>query len=84
MPISEISNQGLVPQSAKEKKIKEPVRTSERKGDKVEVSAEAKSLFEASEQKRLAEIQQRIQEKFYFRREVTEKVVDALIKDLAE
>jgi hypothetical protein len=80
--ISEISNQGALPQSSKDKKIKEPVTRPQRNGDKVELSAEAKVLFEADQKKWLEEIQQKIQEKFYFRRDVTEQVVDALIKDL--
>jgi hypothetical protein len=82
MGISEISNQGALPQSTREKKIKEPVSSSQRKSDKAELSAEARSLFEAGRQKRLEEIQQKINEKFYFSRDVTEKVVSALIKDL--
>jgi hypothetical protein len=80
--ISEITNQGALPQSTKEKKIKEPASSSQRKADKAELSLEARSLFEAGQQKRLDDIQQKIQSNFYFGRDVTEKVVTGLIKDL--
>lgn len=82
MGISEITNQGALPQSTKEKKVKEPISSSPRKSDKAELSAEARSLFEAGQKKRVDEIQQKIHDNFYFSRDVTEKVVAALIKDL--
>jgi hypothetical protein len=82
--ISEISNQGPLPQSSRDKKIKEPSPPVKQKGDKVELSAEAQALFETEQKKRLDEIQQRIDAKFYFSPEVTQKVVDRMIKDILE
>jgi hypothetical protein len=82
--ISEISNQGPLPQSSRDKKVKEPVPPAKQKGDKVELSSEAQSLFEAEQKKRLDEIQQKIDENFYFTPEVTRKVVDRMIKDILE
>jgi hypothetical protein len=83
MSIREIINQsGALPPSATGKKTKEPGRALPDKGDKVELSSEARSLFKAEQEKRLSEIQKRIDEKFYFRKDVTEQVVDALMQDL--
>ena len=84
MTISEITGQGTLPPSGDGKKVKEPSRSSPGKEDKVQLSSEAKSLFEAGRAKRLEAIQQRIKEKFYHRRDVTEQVADALIKDLTK
>ena len=84
MAISEISNQGALPGSVREKKLKEPARPRTGRGDSVELSTEAKSLFEAGEQKRMEEIQQKIRDKFYFRQDVTEKVVDGILRDLTK
>ena len=84
MAISEISNQGALPGSVREKKLKEAARPRTDRGDSVELSTEAKSLFEAGEQKRMEEIQQKIRDKFYFRQDVTEKVVDGILRDLTK
>jgi len=82
MAISEIKNNAFPPQSTRDKKAKEPVRPAQREGDKVELSDEAKMLFAAGQSKGLDEIRERIQNKFYFRPDVTEHVVAAIIKDL--
>lgn len=84
MGISEITSQGALPPADKGKKSKEPSRSSPGKKDKVELSSEAKSLFESGRSKRLEEIQQKIKDKYYDRPEVTEKVADALLKDMTK
>lgn len=82
MTISEIKNNALPSQSTGGKKVKEPVRSSRNEPDKIELSDEARSLFEAGQSKRLDEIRERIQNSFYFRPEITERVVSAIIKDM--
>jgi hypothetical protein len=82
MGIREISGEVPLQQSTKEKKIKEATTPARSSSDRVEVSAEARSLFEAGQRKRLEEIQRRVHDKFYFQREVTEQFVDTLLSDL--
>jgi len=82
MGINEISNQGAVPHSSNNKKTRESPRASQGKKDKVEISSEAKSLFEAGQNKRLEEIRKKIDAKYYFQSDVTEKVAEALLKDM--
>lgn len=81
MGISEITNGVPLPPSGNGKKA-ESARSPREKKDKVELSSEAKSLFEAGQNKRLEEIKTRIKGKYYFQRDVTEQVANALIKDL--
>jgi anti-sigma28 factor (negative regulator of flagellin synthesis) len=86
MNINEISN-GSVPldplKNRKAKEKAEPAPQSKDK-DRVELSAKARSLFEAEQEQRLEKIQERIRQGFYFRREVTEKVVDEMLRDLKQ
>ena len=84
MAISEIQSQGALPLSAKDKKAKEPPRPLPPGKDKVELSSEAKSLFEADQQQRLAEIRERIRTNYYMSDEVTRRVVDAILRDLTK
>jgi anti-sigma28 factor (negative regulator of flagellin synthesis) len=50
--------------------------------DRAEVSDEARVLFETEQNRRFEAIREKIQQGFYFQPDVTEKVVDALLKDL--
>ena len=50
--------------------------------DKVQLSGEAKSLFETDQSKRIEEIRKRLQGGYYMSPEVTEKIVDGLMVDL--
>jgi anti-sigma28 factor (negative regulator of flagellin synthesis) len=83
MTINEISNSGIPVQPGQPRKVKEEqqARASSSR-DKVELSEEAKAMFESEQSRRLAEIQRRIEEGFYKRREVMERVVDAILRDI--
>lgn len=50
--------------------------------DSVELSEEAKLLFAAEKAKRIGQIRAKVRNGFYDKSEVTERVVDGLIKDL--
>jgi hypothetical protein len=50
--------------------------------DRVDVSAEARALYDAERTQRFQAIREKIRKGFYFQRDVTEKVVDAVLKDL--
>lgn len=55
---------------------------SEEKTDRVDVSDEARALYESKQSGRFEAIRERIRRGFYFQRDVTEKVVDAMLKDM--
>ncbi len=57
-------------------------KDSEEKSDRVEVSDEARALYEANQSTRFGAIREKIRKGFYFQRDVTEKVVDAILKDI--
>ncbi|MCC6398284.1 MAG: hypothetical protein IT282_14820 [Bacteroidetes bacterium] len=59
-------------------------KDSEEKADRVEVSDEARALYEAEQSGRFEAIREKIRKGFYFQREVTEKVVDAMLKDVKQ
>ena len=83
MDINRISNGGLPIEPLKSKKAKEEAKSEvSSKRDRVELSDEAISLITASDTKRFEEIRQRVDDGHYFRREVTEKIVDAMLRDL--
>ena len=82
MDITRITNGGLPLDSLKSKKAKEEDKSEVgSKEDRVELSDKAINLFSASESKRFEEIRQKVDDGYYFRREVTEKVVDAMLRD---
>jgi anti-sigma28 factor (negative regulator of flagellin synthesis) len=66
----------------KGKKGSSPAKQSTTGRDKVQVSGEAKSLFEADQSKRLEEIRKRLNDGFHMSPKVTEKIVDGLMDDL--
>ena len=66
----------------KGKKGSTPAKQATTGRDKVQVSGEAKSLFEADQSKRLEGIKKRLHDGFYNSPEVTEKIVDGLMDDL--
>jgi anti-sigma28 factor (negative regulator of flagellin synthesis) len=83
MNINEVSGGSLpIPQS-RAKKAKEEKPADVIKKDRVEVSSEARTLYETEQSKRMAEIQKNIADGFYTRHEVMQRVVDELLKDLA-
>lgn len=57
-------------------------KSKDEHSDRVEVSEEARALFDADQTRRFEAIREKIREGFYFQRDVTEKVVDAILKDL--
>ena len=65
-------------------KVKAKARESEgeEKKDSVEVSAEARAMYESERTRRFDAIREKIKNGFYFQRDVTDKVVDALMSDL--
>jgi hypothetical protein len=84
MDIGKISNSGLPIDALKLKKVKrEEDSGAPSKGDKLEISEEAASLFNTTESKNFDEIRQRIQSGYYFQPEVTQQVVDAILRDPA-
>jgi anti-sigma28 factor (negative regulator of flagellin synthesis) len=52
--------------------------------DRVEVSDEARALYDAEQTKRFEAIREKISQGFYFQPEVTERIVDALLKELKD
>jgi anti-sigma28 factor (negative regulator of flagellin synthesis) len=54
----------------------------EEQSDRVEVSEEARALYEAEQSNRLEMIREKIREGFYLDEQVTERIVDALVKEI--
>jgi anti-sigma28 factor (negative regulator of flagellin synthesis) len=82
MDITSVSGSGFALEPLKSKKTKsEPDKVGVSK-DRLEISDEAVSLFQTSENKRLEEIRNKIESGYYFQRDVTETVVDAMMRDL--
>ena len=82
MAINEIVGQGLPIDPLKGREVKGEKRSKTTGKDKAELSEEARALYEAKQEKRAQEIQTKIEQGFYFQPEVTEKVVEMLLKDL--
>ena len=55
---------------------------SDENKDRIEVSDEARAMYDAEHTRRFEAIREKIRKGFYFQREVTEKVVDAMLKDI--
>ena len=82
MSITEIKLDGLLPQIPRAKKTRPVSSSAEPTGDSVALSREAQRANAMAQNQKLEEIRRRIQEEFYFRPDVTEHVVNALLKDL--
>jgi len=82
MDIGKVTGIGVPLEPLKSKKAKDDPEKSGVGKDKLEISDEAVSLFQTSENKRLEEIRNRIDSGYYFQRDVTEKVVDAMMQDM--
>jgi anti-sigma28 factor (negative regulator of flagellin synthesis) len=82
MAIKEIAVNGLPLEPLKTNKA--GVTKDSRPGskDKVELSAQARSLFEAEKMKKIESVKKKIDEGFYLTDEVNVKVVDGLMNDL--
>ena len=83
MTINEISSGGMPVQPSQPRKVKEEPSSRTSSTDRVELSSEAKALFASDRARRLEEVQQRIDQGYYSRRDVLEKVADAILKELA-
>ena len=57
---------------------------SEDRSDRVELSDEARAMYESQQSARFETIRERIRQGFYFQKDVTEKVVDAMLKDIKQ
>jgi anti-sigma28 factor (negative regulator of flagellin synthesis) len=82
MDINRITNGGPPPDQLKGKKSKDDSEKIRSQKDRVELSDEAISLFKTQESKRLEEIRKKVDSGYYFQRNVTEDVVDAMLRDL--
>lgn len=82
MGISEVTGTGLPIQPTQPKKVKEEQSSKSSPKDKVEVSGEARLLFESERAKKLEEIRKKIDEGFYSNREVIEQVAHAMLNDI--
>jgi anti-sigma28 factor (negative regulator of flagellin synthesis) len=82
MDINRITNGGLPPDPLKVRKAKDDSDKVRSKEDRIELSDEAVSLFNAQDDKRLEEIRKKVDSGYYFQRDITEKVVDSMLRDL--
>lgn len=55
---------------------------SDERSDRIELSDEARAMYESKQSGRFEAIRERIRQGFYFQKDVTEKVVDAMLKDI--
>jgi len=82
MGISEVTSSGVPVQPSTSKKVKDEQEAKAASKDKVNVSDEARSLYESGKSNKLKEIGKKIDEGFYEKPDVIEKVADAMLKDL--
>ena len=81
--IREVTGDAFPVDPAKGKKSPPPPKPSTvPPKDKVELSAEAKALYESGENQRIDEIRRKIQDGFYRRHDVMDSIVNALLEDL--
>ena len=83
MTVSEVMGSGFAPDPIKIKKEKEAELSKSAPKDTAEVSDEAKLLFETDRAKKIREIEEKIESGYYLRREVTEKVAQAMLRSLS-
>ena len=85
MGIVEVTGNAGSVERVKESKSKAPDKAKpaqKEAKDKVELSDQARALYEADQSKRIEAIREKVSSGFYFQKDVTEKVVDALLEDL--
>ncbi len=82
MAIKEINGEMLPVDPLKGKKSPAAEKASNTRKDKIELSEEAKSLYEADQTKRIEQIRERLEQGFYSTPEAMEKIVTALMEDL--
>ena len=81
MDINRITNGVPPPDPLKVKKSKDDPEKARSTKDRVELSDEAVSLFKSQENNRLEGIRKKVESGYYFQRDITEKVVDAMMRD---
>jgi len=82
MAIKEINGEMLPVDPLRGKKSQAAGKTTAARKDKVELSEEAKTLFEADQTKRMEQIRERLDQGFYSTPEAVEKIVAGLLEDL--
>ncbi len=82
MAINEILSSGSVPVDPVRKSGPTNGKKNGEVKDRAEVSSAARSLLEADNQKRLDEVQTRVDSGFYNQRDVIEKIADEVLRDL--
>jgi len=86
MPIKEIVNPAGPLDPLKNSRgtttVKKSGEEADENKDRIEVSDEARAMYDAEHTRRFETIREKIRKGFYFQREVTEKVVDAMLKDI--
>ena len=82
MAVNEINGTALPFDPLRGKGVKSEKDSKTSAKDKVELSDEARSLFNAKKAQRVDEIHEKIRNGFYARRDVTEKVADLILKEL--
>lgn len=84
MSVREVSGNGLPiePVKGKKSQVQEKEKAESREGkDRVELSEEARAMYEATQSRRIDDIREKIRDGFYLQPDVTEKVADAILKD---
>jgi anti-sigma28 factor (negative regulator of flagellin synthesis) len=82
MGISEVTSSGVPVQPSSSKKVKDEQEAKTGSKDEAKVSEAARTLYETDKTNKLNEIGKKIEEGFYSKPEVIEKVADAMLKDL--
>ncbi len=83
MTVNEVSGNGFPIQPGQPRRPKDEPVSRRDSGDRVELSDEARSMFEADQTRRLEDIRRKIDAGFYAQKEVAEKVVDAILREIA-
>lgn len=84
MTVSKIIGNGFTPDPVKIKKEKEAALSKSAHKDSAKVSDEAKLLFDAERAKKIREIEEKIESGYYMRREVTERVAEAMLSSVSK
>ena len=83
MAIKEVLGSGVVPvDSVRKANASAEEKPKTDRADRVELSSEARSLFETSQAKRDEEIRSRVESGFYSRPDVLERIAQEVLQDL--
>lgn len=84
MTIHQISNDGSILFPVKTRGKKTEQQTDDVRKDHVNLSDEAKALYESEQSQHVQQIRERIRSGYYFQRDVTEEIADGMIAEIAE